>query len=173
MNKADYEKALAAARRETAELLKQRTHIDRRLTELKATTEALSSLLGVPERPRLAEIIRVANEVPSDPGITRAIRLVLGHSSSPLTAGDIKAKLEGLGVGLSHYVNPSAVIHNTLSRLERQGEVMRVQSPGYGAAFALVPQLPPVPVPTFEPKLGVPNPLGRNLRDMLKDTKDK
>ena len=64
---------------------------------------------------------------------------MLTEAKLPLTAPEIRTGVVNLNVDLSQYVNASAVIHNTLTRLEKQGEVMRVVNPaGQTAAYALV-----------------------------------
>lgn len=180
MNKADYEKALAAAQQESEELVAQRTKIDRRLSELKATIDALSKLLG--RAPTLAEVIRLTTEAPLDPGITNAVRRVLVLSKAPMSVNEIRLGVRGLGLDMSQYVNSSAVIHNTLSRLERQGEVIKVQGPSGQALFALIGAGRTLKekiaaytktdgtMPSFEPKLGLPASLsvfekGKNPKD--------
>src|SRR6202043_1257477 len=51
----------------------------------------------------------------------------------------IKAKLIEGGNNLNKYANPSAVIHNTLKRLESQGEVIPVRNASNAPAYALAP----------------------------------
>ena len=78
------------------------------------------------------------NEVPAESGITDAIRQVLSKSKIPLSALEIKSGLENSGVDLSGYANPGAVIHNTLTRLEKQREVVRLQTAaGQTVAYAI------------------------------------
>jgi hypothetical protein len=172
MQRSDYEKALASAEREIKELLGQRAQIDARLTQLKATTESLSRLLGIVGAKTNPSVLRIAdliNAVPADPGITNAIRHVLRESKIPLSVSDIKVGVEYLSVDLSAYVNPSAVLHNTLSRLERQGEVMRVLNPaGQTVAYTLT---------TLKQRVaqagGVPNPFAKTLGGMLREPEKK
>src|SRR6202521_1399244 len=139
MNKTDYEKALVAAKTEIDQLLEQRTHIDNRIAQLKFTTDALSRLLAVETTPTAAKLVELINQVPADPAITSAIRQVLASCKIPMNPEEIKLVLESIGFDLSVYANSGAVIHNTLTRLERQGEVARVQNPaGQTVAYALV-----------------------------------
>ena len=175
MNKTDYEKALAAAKTEIDQLLEQRTQIDNRIAQLKFTTDALSRLLGVETRPTAARLVELINQVPADPGITNAIRQVLASCKIPMNPSEIKLGLESIGFDLSAYANSGAVIHNTLTRLERQGEVARVQNPaGQTVAYALVGPRKTLKQRVFEAG-GVPNPFGKNLTEMLKEPlgKDK
>jgi hypothetical protein len=173
MNKADYEKALSAAKTEIDQLLEQRTQIDNRITQLKFTTEALSKLLGIDIWAKAARLAEFINQVPADPGITNAIRQVLASSKIPMNPTEIKLGLESIGFDLSEYANSGAVIHNTLARLERQGEVARVQNPaGQTVAYALIGQRKTLKQRGLEAG-GVPNPFGKNLTEMLKESPGK
>jgi hypothetical protein len=155
MNTTDYEKALAAAQAETEQLLSQRMTIDQRLSELKSTVNALSKLLGTSSKPApsthlsdqtMKQLVDHArsigsdykslrddlikyylNDAPSDPGITDAIRAVLMHSGTTMSLADVRKGLEAIGFDLSNYANPSAVVNNTVNRLERQREVIRIE----------------------------------------------
>jgi len=120
----DYARTLKAVEQETAELLAERSRLDRRLGQLKSTADSLRALLGVAQ--------------PIDPsifitelGITDAIRRVLVESKIPLSAAQILHKVQDLTRAdlFSQYSNPRAVVFNTLSRLEKQKEVVRVQNP--------------------------------------------
>ena len=133
MNRDEYLKTLEAVEQETENLLKDRSRIDHRLLQLKTTAESLRALLGM-------EGLDVKIDgIVSELGITDAIREVLASSKIPLSAPVIKSELANRGVALAGYANPAAVIHNTLTRLEKQGEVVRVQNPaGQTVAYSLV-----------------------------------
>jgi hypothetical protein len=166
--KLEYERALEMAHLEIEGLLQRRMDIDRRLAELKGTADALSRLLGVETRPSVGRLVEAMNQVASDPGITNGVRRVLASSKTPMQPKEIRLGLESLGSDLSQYVNPGAVIHNTLTRLERQGEVARIENPvEQTVAYALVRGRK-----TLKEMMaagGVPNPYGRNLAEMLKE----
>jgi hypothetical protein len=122
MNQANYKSALQAARDEMEELLRQRTRTDARLGQLKQTIETLSALVG--EQP--AETANLPGELFGESGITGAIRLLFQRSKIPLTPVQIRTELTNHGFDLSDYVNAMAVIHNTLKRLNSQGELIIV-----------------------------------------------
>jgi hypothetical protein len=132
-----YKEALDNTVAKISELLKERERIDSEISLLKTVAQAYGALLSDGSiETRLVDLI---NEVPSEPGITNAIRRVLSNSKIPLSALEIKSGLENLGVDLSSYVNSGAVIHNTLTRLEKQGEVLRVENPTkQTVAYAIV-----------------------------------
>jgi len=56
-------------------------------------------------------------------GLTEAVRTVLRRHARPITPADMKSALNILGFDLSRFKNPSAVIHNTLSRMAKAGEL--------------------------------------------------
>jgi Arc/MetJ-type ribon-helix-helix transcriptional regulator len=130
MTEESYKKALHDAQFEVTKLLFQRADIDKRLAQLKAAIAAISGLLeAVPAVDELAEI--------GDVGITEAIRQVLRDAIGAQTPTDIKSALVDRGYDFSRFKNPSAVIHNTLKRLEAQGEVTSVRTLGQGSAYSM------------------------------------
>jgi predicted RND superfamily exporter protein len=156
----DYKRVLEEAELDLSRLLSQRERIDEQITPLKTLIQTCRAALGlsvIPGTPvgvsvtirdltlepgvshrQVDDLVNLVNEPRSDPGITNAIRQVLAQSKLPLTAPEIRTGVVNLGVDLSQYVNASAVIHNTLTRLEKQEEVMRVVNPsGQTAAYAL------------------------------------
>jgi hypothetical protein len=140
MEPGEYENALVAAGNEIQELLKTRAEIDERINQLKRTMDALAALLTPSTSKRAAE--GPSLDI-SDAGISDAIRQLLNEARTPLTPTEIRDKLMVRGVGLANYVNPLAVIHNTLKRLERQGELFCLADPvSQTVAYARVLDLP-------------------------------
>lgn len=165
MNREEYKNALEAAHREIQHCLEERARIDERLAQLKSTSEALSKLLNIENAHLIKQLAELSIQVPADPGITKAIRELLANSKIPLAATEIKAGVETLGVDLSQYVNASAVVHNTLTRLEKQGELVRVVNAA-GQTVAYAPKRFTQIIAEYRE---VPDPLakttGRTLRD--------
>jgi hypothetical protein len=132
VSKPEYETAIVAINVEIVEVLAKRHQLsesiaglDQRLTQLKATHDALTTLLGA------AKITQVRPEQLSDEattGISDALRRILKASLVPMRPGEIKLALMDRGFDLSGYVNAAAVVYNTLLRLEKQGEVYRVNN---------------------------------------------
>ena len=139
MNNESYSKALEDARAEMAGTLRMRSRIDARLTQLKSTIEVLSALLEGPPKPDQDDSLEILDSV----GISEAIRQVLRETGDSLTPNQVKAKLTEANFDLSKYANPSAVIHNTLKRLEAQGEVVPVRDASNSIAYAIHRQLYP------------------------------
>ena len=130
MEKQNYKLALQAARSEMSDLLQERAAVDARLGRLKQTIEGLSALIQEP-----------TTELPerdgpfSEAGISAAIRVLLHTAKVPMSPVQIKTELWKRGFDLSEYANAMSVIHNTLKRLDRQGELMTVKD-GAGQVVA-------------------------------------
>jgi len=108
MTTEDYRRALDAAVREYEALGAQRREIDQRLTELAQTIGTLSRLCGL---------------TPTVPwGLTDACRIVL-RSGLPMTATDVRDRLQSIGFDLSKYSSELAAIHTVLKRLNESGEL--------------------------------------------------
>jgi len=156
---ADFRKALGTATGEMSELIEERTNIDRRITQLKATIDTLSALLNEQtpyvSLPDWEATAGVLNEL----GISDAIRNVLLHAPAPMSPTEIKAALAEVGLPLDQYASAMSVIHNTLKRLEKQNELLTVKdSTGKVVAYttrwkADNFRLDPLPV-YVEPKSG-------------------
>jgi hypothetical protein len=138
----EYQKALNAAHEEIQDILQQKFVLDDRLSQLKRTVDALSSL--VEEFPPVAQLYGAVAEGLPVGGISNAIRRILTESKSPMTPTQIKTALSARGFDMSEYANAAAVIHNTLKRLERQKELTVVQSPAGNIAYAIYRSLTPL-----------------------------
>jgi predicted nucleic acid-binding Zn-ribbon protein len=133
----EYEHAMVAASEEVQELLKERARIDERLSRLKNTIDGLAALLTPSPSENssaswsgaMAGLMGISFPDISEAGISDAIRQILADSKLPITAPQIRDALTARKVELSQYANPLAVIHNTLTRLEKQGEVIRHDLP--------------------------------------------
>jgi hypothetical protein len=105
----EYRRALEAAAKEYETLGAERQRIDKRLGELAQTIGTLSRLCGL---------------TPTVPwGLTDACRTVLRSAGLPMTAAEVRDRLQGVGCDLSTYSNALAAIHTTLKRLNDAGEL--------------------------------------------------
>jgi hypothetical protein len=132
MTEENYRKAIKDAEEEVTRLTLYRASVDRKLAQLKAAITALSSLLEEPPKVEDPTIM-------GDVGISTAIRQTLKEAGAGLTPAQIKAKLTEAEFDLSKYANSSAVIHNTLKRLEGQGEILAVRDSSGITAYAVNP----------------------------------
>ena len=130
-----YQKALDAANAEMEELLLQRADIDKRLSRLKETTNALSTLLGVY---REQDLPKGSKASVGHLGISDAIRQILSNRRAPMKPPEILAQLQNQGFDMEEYASPLAVIHNTLRRLGRQNEVIVVKNPAGQIGYAII-----------------------------------
>jgi hypothetical protein len=117
----DYQRALESACREYETLTRQRADLDGRIAQLTQTIGSLTRLCGY---------------VPTVPmGLTEACRMVLKAAGHPLTALEVRAQLDAMGIDLSKYSSDLSAIHTVLKRLTQSGEATFVargwDKPGY------------------------------------------
>ena len=117
----EYKRALEAACREQESLLQQRAELDTRIAQLTQSIGNLTRLCGYVPTVAL--------------GLTDACRMVLRAAGHPLTAVEVRAQLEAMGIDLRKYSSDLAAIHTILKRLRESGEVALVprgwEKPGY------------------------------------------
>ena len=121
MDKSDYRKALQAARTEFQRLIHERVALDQRIVRLKQTIASLSGLCDTNNAPE--SLNRVIPLPPKFMRLTSAIRQILADSNTPMRPPELRRGLLERGLNMAQYANQLAVIHNTLARLEKQGEV--------------------------------------------------
>ena len=121
---------MEAAHSETRRLLRQRAAIDTRLAMLKKSIDALARLLenkaeiGGKAQPNVPTLPKLE----ADDGITTAIRKLLKAHGGPLSPLQVRSLLNEAGFDINSYASGLIVIHSTLKRLERQGEVTLVKT---------------------------------------------
>ena len=104
----DYRRALDAALREYEQALASRAELDQRIAQLQQTIGTLTKLCGY---------------TPTAPfGLTDACRVTLRCAAGPMTAVEVRDRLQATGVDLGRYANPLAAIHTVLRRLAESGE---------------------------------------------------
>jgi hypothetical protein len=105
----EYRRALEAAVREYEQAVADRTALDARIAQLHQTIGTLTKLCGF---------------TPTVPlGLTDACRLVLRNAGRPMTAVQVRERLESIGFDVEKYSNSLAAIHTVLKRLADHGEV--------------------------------------------------
>jgi hypothetical protein len=112
--------ALAGAKSRLSELLKQRDEIDAEISRLALLVEQLSANVDLPQGPIPSEL---------DLGLSDAIRLTF-RTSPPtlgLTPTEVRDKLRDQGFNLDKYASELPPIHNTITRLEKAGEIEPVE----------------------------------------------
>jgi len=134
-----YQVTLDQARSELIQLTEQRKALDVRIAALTRSIEGLAilcdehddsaQLLSEPGT-KLATTAEISSP---EPGISDAIRNILAASILPITVPEIRNTLVAEGFDADAYSNMLTVIHNTLRRLERQGEAQIVVMPFSGS----------------------------------------
>jgi predicted transcriptional regulator len=117
-----YDRALYEAKQEVARLLTQRQNIDRKIARLQAVISDLQNLSGEWLRKDLERSIERVTKTHLTMGITDLSRVILKETLFPMTARQVREKLEARKLDLSSYSNPLAVIHTVLKRLVKNGE---------------------------------------------------
>jgi len=123
-----YTKALENARKELDALVQERAQLDQRISKLAKTIEGLASLSDDPDVSTETKTKLLDLELSEAMGLTQAIRHVIGASFFAMTPPEIRDALVEEGFDPAKYSNMLTVIHNTLLRLERQGEIHREQN---------------------------------------------
>jgi hypothetical protein len=112
-----YKKALEAAIAEFESLGEQRRTIDKRLSEVSESINALSRLCGLTPNVSM--------------GLTDGCRLVLRNGGLPMTPIEVRDRLAAFGFDMARYANDLSAIHTVLKRLNHAGEVrFAVRAPG-------------------------------------------
>ena len=125
MKKSEYRKALESARSEFDRLLQQRLALENRILTLRQTIAGLVALCESDVATASTDENKVAT-FPRSVRLTSATRQILGETDSPIRPPALRDALIRRGLNMSQYSNQLAVIHNTLIRLERQGQAIQV-----------------------------------------------
>jgi len=121
--------ALEAAHQKLSDLLSERATIDKEIVDWK---RVIDSLLAVSESEDTdPAVVEVSAFVEGKPGkqtvkFTDGVRMVLQQNSNreiPISVPEIRDQLTNLGFDFAKYAQPLVPIHNTMKRLEEQGEV--------------------------------------------------
>ena len=184
MPKSPFEIALQEARKALNEALEDRSAIEHRIVSLKQTIEGLSSLC---EPESSEDLLPSAFGAPGTPAtLTDAIRTVFSESTEHmLTPPEVRDALVRRGFDLRKYKQALVPIHNTLKRLQEQGELVTFVDDkgsirGYRWVSPLARAVAEVGSQKMAPRIrprnalfyggglpDVPNPFGRNLAEML------
>lgn len=124
MHKTDYYKVLRSAREEYEFLVQKRVELENRILHLKQTIAGLVALCE--QNGETSPSNGTAPAFPLFTKLTSGTRQVLAQADSPMHPPELRDALVHLGLNVAQYANPLAVIHNTLIRLRRQGEAVRV-----------------------------------------------
>jgi predicted transcriptional regulator len=180
----EFEAMLKKARKERDEKVSERMVLDHEITALDKTIEGLTMLCELPpEEP--AAVTSFAEEMLKYAGLTDAVQMCLQASPMPLSAAEVVAKLKDAAYPTEQLDNPRAAVNTILNRLVTGGKVQRKERGGdvlysWISGFleirkrnldalqkTLATKTPQMPFIGGD----VPNPLGKNLAEMLKKKK--
>lgn len=124
--------ALKQAKAELAELVGQRRQLEERISVVAKAVDCLVALSE--DKDYSSELPReLQAEVSEDKnGITEEIRNFVFSQFIPVTAPQVRDALKQGGFSEEDYPNLLNVVHNTLRRLEKQGEIVRNNSFAFG-----------------------------------------
>src|SRR5580698_140500 len=130
-----YHRTLFGAKQDLARHLVKRQKLDQKIARLQAVVGDLQNLCT--ERDQSNFENRVDRVIKADlaVGITEAARVILKENFFPMTASEIKEKIEARKLNLARYSNPLAVIHTILKRLVQGGEIRIVPQPNGRNAY--------------------------------------
>jgi hypothetical protein len=127
MTLTEYRRDLQARKRELVSLLQQRQKIDQKMAQLQPVISHLEGLcreLGE----KVAHETAVKHELTT--GLTELARVTLREAFIPVSASDLKSRMEARGFDFSKYSNPLASIHTVLQRLVKSSQVKVVPQKG-------------------------------------------
>ena len=124
-------RVIDAAKQELEELVEQRAHISRRIATTRATIVGLASVFGnAALKEELLEFMPgLGRVVTSQPGLTRACRLLLMEAKGPISSHKISEDLRLIDPELVlRHKNLDASIRTVLNRLVSYGEARPVKA---------------------------------------------
>jgi hypothetical protein len=120
-----FEIALKEARKSLAEAYEERSAIEKRIVRLKQTIDGLAALCEPKPDEDLVQVQGGYLPDGYNTSLTDAIRGIFSETTEPmLTPVKVRNALLAMGVKLAKYKQPMVPIHNTLKRLEAQGELV-------------------------------------------------
>ena len=123
MATSNYRRALFQAKQDLARCLVRRQKIDHKVARLQAVINDLEDLCAERDQKHFERRVERVVKAHLNMGITELARVMLKETSLPMTAPDLKERIEARKLDLSRYSNPLAVIHTVLKRLVQSGEV--------------------------------------------------
>jgi len=159
--------ALKEARKSLAEAYEDRSAIEKRIVRLKQTIDGLAALCEPEPNEDLVQVQEVDLPYPYKTSLTDAIRKIFSETTEPiLTPVEVRDALLAMGVNLEKYKQPLVPVHNTLKRLEAQGELVPFRDDtgdlrGYRWVSPLARAVAEVGFEDFKLGYGYPDPLNQ------------
>ena len=164
----DYRAAYEAAEDELTSLVENKAQIDLRILALRKTMNALATLISQEDSSfddyasgRINEILELT--------ITDDLMKIMSAASGPMTSTDVYEELKKLGGSSAiQHSNPLATINAVLDRHVQQGRLRVTVKDGRKVWSRKLPADHPLQKLRRQYQ-DVPNPLGRNMNEMLKE----
>jgi hypothetical protein len=123
-------KALEIANNKIDELLSKRVEIDKGIVDWTRVRDSLLKVSqGESDDPSDVEVSVVNKPERTTIRFTEGVRMVLKQNASrDISVPEIRDQLINLGFDFAKYAQPLVPIHNTLKRLEEQGEVKTLKN---------------------------------------------
>jgi len=115
----DAQQILAAAETELDALVRARAELDRKIAGVRLVIQGLRQMQGADE-----------TTGQESEGLTDSCRTVLRSAGKPLSAQEIKERLDGRGFDWSRYSSPASALHTVLKRLATRGQAVAAESDG-------------------------------------------
>src|SRR5215469_17570286 len=116
MKRENYSRALYEAKQDLARHLVKRQKLDAKIAHLQSLVGDLQNLSAEHDRKNFESQLDRFIKADLKVGITESTRVILRENFFPMTATEIKEKIEARKLNLTRYLNPLAVIHTILKR---------------------------------------------------------
>jgi hypothetical protein len=129
--------AREAVRAELNEVLRQIEALHQRATILQQTLNGMNAVIEPDNsgRDRISDVLTASANL----GMSEAVRRVFRASGgSALTAPQVRDELLRMKFDISKYAQPMVPLHNTLKRLEAQGEIKSTKDSAMRPAYVWV-----------------------------------
>jgi hypothetical protein len=114
---------LYEAKQDLARHLVRRQKLDQQIARLHAVVSDLQNLCAELDQKSFEKRVDKVIKADLKVGITQSVRVILQENFFPMSAIELKEKIEARKLQLARYANPLAVIHTVLKRLVHSGEV--------------------------------------------------
>jgi len=123
MTTRNYNRMLYESKQDLARHLIKRQKLDRKIARLQTVVSDLQNLCAELNQKNFEKSVERVIKADLKVGITESTRVILQENFFPLTASELKEKIEARKLQIARYANPLAVIHTVLKRLVQGGEV--------------------------------------------------
>jgi hypothetical protein len=120
----DFTQIIQESLEELLQRVREREATDKRIAQLTKALRGLAVMLPEKERAQFLSSLKVGRR--KGLGLTEVILEILRDSDGPLSANDIRDRMEDMGFDFTDYAQATATIYNTLRRLTENKRVLPV-----------------------------------------------